>query len=261
MQALDALQRLSACRREAGPAPRLQVRVCVRLRGRVVCRARAARNGVAGVRVRSFDREDVRGRGLAQRRHRRSFVGGAAWRVVEPILDAETRELLQFVVCGGADPAAALEDVGVPRRAFPRTAWGIALAACVLAGGEQEASEKLDAMDARAARPPLPACQIVPLVARAAVPRAPARCGSCTSSASRRSSRPRTRSTRWTRTFWPRSRSVSSPDGVGHVFPLDVMVQAIFALVSYRDASPACMHQKVISPALWRTSARPHPEA
>ena len=56
-------------------------------------------------------------------------------------------------MCGGADPAAALEEVGVPRRAFPRTARGIALAD-VLAGGEEEASEKLDAMDARAAPPP-----------------------------------------------------------------------------------------------------------
>ena len=83
------------------------------------------------------------------------LVARAAWRVVEPILDAETRELLQFVVCGGADPAAALEDVGVPRRAFPRSARGIALAD-VLAGGEQDASEKLDAMDARAAPPSPP---------------------------------------------------------------------------------------------------------
>ena len=83
------------------------------------------------------------------------LVARAAWRVVEPILDAETRELLQFVVCGGSDPAAALEEVGVPRRAFPRTARGIALAD-VIAGGEQDASEKLDAMDARAAPPPPP---------------------------------------------------------------------------------------------------------
>ena len=83
------------------------------------------------------------------------LVARAAWRVVEPILDAETRELLQFVVCGGADPAAALEEVGVPRRAFPRSARGIALAD-VIAGGEEEASEKLDAMDARAAPPPPP---------------------------------------------------------------------------------------------------------
>ena len=45
--------------------------------------------------------------------------------------------------------------VGVPRRAFPRTARGIALAD-VIAGGEEEASEKLDAMDARAAPPPPP---------------------------------------------------------------------------------------------------------
>ena len=56
---------------------------------------------------------------------------------------------------GGADPAAALEEVGVPRRAFPRSARGIALAD-VIAGGEQDASEKLDAMDARAAPPPPP---------------------------------------------------------------------------------------------------------
>ena len=54
-----------------------------------------------------------------------------------------------------APPAAALEEVGVPRRAFPRTARGIALAD-VIAGGEEEASEKLDAMDARAAPPPPP---------------------------------------------------------------------------------------------------------
>ena len=155
VQALDALQRLSACQRKRGPHRVYKcVFVCDCEDASYAALARRETVSLASAYARLTERmyADAVWRNVVIDA---PLVARAAWRVVEPILDAETRELLQFVVCGGADPAAALEEVGVPRRAFPRSARGIALAD-VIAGGEEEASEKLDAMDARAAPPPPP---------------------------------------------------------------------------------------------------------
>ena len=155
VRALDALQRLSACQRKRGPHRVYKcVFVCDCEDASYAALARRETVSLASAYARLTERmyADAVWRNVVIDA---PLVARAAWRVVEPILDAETRELLQFVVCGGADPAAALEEVGVPRRAFPRTARGIALAD-VIAGGEEEASEKLDAMDARAAPPPPP---------------------------------------------------------------------------------------------------------
>jgi hypothetical protein len=154
VQALDALQRLSAQKRKRGPHRVYKcVFVCDCEDASYAALARRETVSLASAYARLTERmyADAVWRNVVIDA---PLVARAAWRVVEPILDAETRELLQFVVCSGADPAAALEDVGVPRRAFPRTARGIALADCL--GGLEEASAALDAMDARAAPPPPP---------------------------------------------------------------------------------------------------------